>query len=140
MIKEVLLVIVFAVIASGEPWQAAGNFTSENITDIRSVLSSKESQLIGGQLTLQQMAKAISDDLNTKWSTAWNVFVSVPADPANPKDMVQYGYGFNNHWLWYNGYGARNYSYAIWKDYNCVKWVDLYISSPLTTSFIKETS
>lgn len=53
------------------------------------------------------------------------MMVYYSAVPYN--DVVVYGYAFNNHWMWFNGYQdasiARKYfSFVIWKDYNCQGW------------------
>ena len=36
-------------------------------------------------------------------------------------DMVLVGYAFRGHWYWHNGYGTRQISILVWKDYNCVQ-------------------
>lgn len=41
-------------------------------------------------------------------------------------DIILYGYGFNDHWMWDNSYKLNegySVSFIIWKDYNCIKWV-----------------
>jgi hypothetical protein len=39
-------------------------------------------------------------------------------------DAVLYGYGFREHWSWFNGMKtASGYvSFIIWKDFNCAYW------------------
>lgn len=46
------------------------------------------------------MALGISNDLNTLWSEAWNVFVCGLFN--QDRDAVVYGYAFRGHWLWIN--------------------------------------
>jgi hypothetical protein len=40
-------------------------------------------------------------------------------------DAVLYGYSYNDHWYWYNGYiiGEFYFAIIIWKDYNCQGWL-----------------
>jgi hypothetical protein len=59
--------------------------------------------------------------LNDKWNKAWNVVVVYIGEMVN-SDSVVYGYAFNKHWMWYNGYTMQDgyfVSFIIWKDYNC---------------------
>lgn len=68
-------------------------------------------------------ATVVSNDLNDKWHPAWNVVIAYYPDRKN-YDTVLYGYGFRDHWFWFNGVQvAIGYvSFIIWKDYNCIKW------------------
>jgi hypothetical protein len=67
--------------------------------------------------------------LNTLWAPAWNVVIVYYYDGMN-YDSVLYGYGFNRHWFWLNGFKLSlsngNYiSFVIWKDFNCVQWITI---------------
>jgi hypothetical protein len=63
------------------------------------------------------------------------VAVSVASDLS---DTVLYGYAYNDHWYWYNGYkssGNMYYAIVIWKDYNCQGWktIDEYANSAFSS-------
>jgi hypothetical protein len=70
---------------------------------------------------LGPFCEQFSTALNLKWDPAWNVAVTVG---NSLKDSVLYGYAYNDHWYWYNGYqsGRLYYAIIIWKDYNCDGW------------------
>ena len=77
------------------------------------------------------IAMNISTELNKLWDPAWNVVII--STPANI-DSVLYGYAFRGHWLWFNGLpnpgdGNHFMGYVIWKDYNCIGWVRLNLTS-----------
>jgi hypothetical protein len=53
-------------------------------------------------------------------------------------DSVLYGYGFRDHWMWFNGLymdNTRYISFIIWKDYNCISWHNFNNNYDPSTSF-----
>jgi hypothetical protein len=73
---------------------------------------------------LNPFCEQFSTALNTKWDPAWNVVISFSDSLI---DTVLYGYAYNGHWYWYNGYGGlgKYFGIVIWKDYNCQGWKTL---------------
>lgn len=74
------------------------------------------------------MATFLSDQFNTLWNPAWNVAFIQRIINYND-DSVMYGYAFSEHWMWINNYKDLGYSFVVWKDYNCGKWMSLDSSS-----------
>jgi hypothetical protein len=72
-------------------------------------------------MAFSPFVEQFSTALNAKWDPAWNVAVTMAKGLV---DSVLYGYAFNGHWYWYNGYDNGKYYFAIiiWKDYNCHGW------------------
>lgn len=122
-IAKVIAFFVLASVCLCANWQSYGNFTSDNITFIKTTLDNGLSRVATSSLSEYLLPTVISDALNTAWSQAWNVVVVGTADPLN--DVVLYGYAFRSHWIWLNNYGTTKRSYVIWKDYNCQSWADI---------------
>ena len=129
-----LLIVVFLGCGSCLDWQGAGNWTSDNLT----VLNNMINAVSPSELTiyLSTDVKNISDQLNTLWAPAWNVVIVYYPDSIN-YDSVLYGYGFRAHWFWFNGWQRTDGTYLtfiIWKDYNCIGWVNFMAPSTFSSS------
>lgn len=105
-------------------WQAIGELSDDNITIIWNFIHQNFKQNVDAD-TIQDFNTALSDDLNDRWATAWNVFtVQITGSGGGYNDVILCGYAFRNHWMWYNGYtepliAEQTFSFVIWKDYNC---------------------
>lgn len=69
-----IFILLFAQIGTAN-WQGTGNFTQNNITLIRTYIDtnfnphwSKTSISVGGDQTLINLAKGLSDKLNDEWA------------------------------------------------------------------------
>lgn len=124
LIKLLVVCLCLHLANSTGGWQASGYFTPDNITKIHNSIDKMLNGLANGSITMSDMAKTISDDLNTAWDPAWNVFVIGFDNPD--QNGVVYGYAYKDHWFWENNYHkagvATNKSFIIWKDYNCDHW------------------
>ena len=102
-------------------WMAGGNWTYGNLTTLKQKIQTFDTLI--STSTYAPFATSLSTDLNTAWAPAWNVVIYQYTD-GNNYDAVLYGYAFNGHWFWLNGFllSGSYYSFIIWKDYNCVKW------------------
>jgi hypothetical protein len=131
-------------------WQAAANISAANHTLIWSTIQSGLTTYVPDSFSgtdHTDLAKYISDTLNTAWDPAWNVFVfELVGDPTT--DAVVVGYAFRDHWMWFNGYSyqGRTFSFIIWKDYNCIAWISVGDSaingnpgSSLIDTFVSDT-
>ena len=133
-----LLIMVLLGCGSCLDWQGAGNWTSDNLTVLYNQINTVPS-LISSML-LGTSAKNISDNLNALWDPSWNVVIVYYTD-YNNYDSVMYGYGFREHWFWFNGYQISSgyMAFIIWKDYNCGKWFtyesDLYNTTYSATTY-----
>ena len=127
-----LLIMVLLGCGSSLDWMGAGNWTSDNLTILHNQINTVTPLEQTSSLTAS--AKSISDELNTLWDPAWNVVIVYYAD-GNNYDSVLYGYGFNGHWFWLNGYliSPGYVAFIIWKDYNCVSWVNFESDYSYTT-------
>ena len=118
-----LLIVVLLGCGSCLNWMGAGNWTSDNLTVLHNKINSVDpTNLPSSSLTY---TKSISADLNALWDPAWNVVIIYYND-GNNYDSVLYGYAFNGHWFWLNGWQLKDgyyVSFIIWKDYNCVNWI-----------------
>jgi hypothetical protein len=107
-------------------WQAAANISAANRTLIWSTIQSGLTTYVptaASSTDHTDLAKYISDSLNSAYDPAWNVFVfELVGDPT--VDAIVVAYAFRDHWMWYNGYNyiGRTFSFVIWKDYSCVTW------------------
>lgn len=121
-------------------WQGTGNMSSDNLTVIWDYIHNNFKSDWTYNLfmryqdqTLINFTTGLSDQLNKRWDPAWNVVAVANNGHA---DAVLYGYAFRDHWLWYNGYllsgGVYTMSFLIWKDYNCLKWMNLGDSATYT--------
>jgi hypothetical protein len=88
------------------------------ISDVNKFIDASLNKVVKYVFPTNMLAKSISDALNAQWSTAWNVVI-VKTDSLEHCNSVVYGYAFNGHWMWVNGYGQFDHSFIIWKDYNC---------------------
>jgi hypothetical protein len=116
-----VLLLTMLSIAKGENWQGSGNVTAEHLDFFWKYINANLSTAISNG---QQgpFCTNFSNALNLKWDPAWNVAVTMG---NNLMDSVLYGYAYNDHWYWYNGYPFKTYYYfaiIIWKDYNCDGW------------------
>ena len=128
-----LLIMVLLGCGSCLDWQAAGNFTSDNLTVLYTMINSVDPSELTSSLSMN--ATTISDELNTLWDPAWNVVIVYYGD-GNNYDSVLYGYGFREHWFWFNGWkrsDGTHLTFIIWKDYNCVGWVTYAPISPASS-------
>ena len=119
----VLLIVVLLGCGSCLDWQGAGNWTSDNLTVLHNEINGVDPT--EQYYMLSTDASRISNDLNALWDPAWNVVIVYYTD-GNNYDSVMYGYGFREHWFWFNGWKRADgtyLSFIIWKDYNCVGWV-----------------
>ncbi len=109
-------------------WQGAGNMTQDNLTVIRNMINTIQER--------SNFAVNVSTQLNDLWAPAWNVVVASTSDVSY--DAVLYGYGFNDHWFWFNGYKITTtyISFIIWKDYNCASW---YTYNKYLPDFVSST-
>jgi hypothetical protein len=110
-------------------WQAAANISAANHTLIWSTIQSGLTTYVPNAASSTDhtdLAKYISDTLNTAWDPAWNVFVFELVGDST-LDAIVVGYAFRDHWMWFNGYSyiSRTFSFVIWKDYNCVAWISV---------------
>jgi hypothetical protein len=106
-------------------WMAGGNFTQSDFDILRAKIDGFNKGTIFP--LLGPAAATLSTDLNTLWAPAWNVVIVYYGDGFN-YDAVLYGYAFNGHWFWSNGFQLSDnkyISFVIWKDYNCVTWVTI---------------
>lgn len=132
LIMAACLSLLF-VAALGDSWQSYGNFTEDNISDIRLILreslgETAENGLVAASLT------NISNNLNAKWDPAWNTVTAFNVRGAGTISNVVYGYAFNNHWLWHNDY-SNTVSVILWKDYNCDSWTTIsYANAKMSTA------
>ena len=120
-----LLIMVLLGCGSCLDWQGAGNWTSDNLTALYNYINSVDPTEQASSLSND--ANYISGQLNTLWDPAWNVVIVYYSDGKN-YDSVLYGYGFNGHWFWFNGWKRTDgyyLTFIIWKDYNCVGWLTL---------------
>ena len=115
------LFLTFVACATGKNWMAGGNWTYGNLTTLKQQIQTFDTQ--SSRSTYAAFATTLSTNLNTAWAPAWNVVIYYFTD-GNNYDAVLYGYAFNGHWFWLNGFllSGSYYSFIIWKDYNCVKW------------------
>jgi hypothetical protein len=125
-LRFVATLMALLVAANGVGWQGAGNWTSSNLTDIWTFINANYNNLPakGGSVTFNQTAtvEKFVTYLNDLWDPFWNVVVAVVvADTIASSEVVLYGYAFNDHWFWYNGYVSADYvfGFVIWKDYKC---------------------
>jgi hypothetical protein len=127
------IAVLFLISCSnGLNWQGAGNWTTSNVTTIWNYINTNYTKSIpnstllsGSNTVLKDFVTAFSTYLNDLWDPAWNVVVVYITDKTNA-DSVLYGYGFRDHWMWYNGFlmdDGYYVTFIIWKDYNCVGWI-----------------
>lgn len=112
-------------------WQATGNFTESNTTDIWTYLNAHinfswpdPGVQDKGDTRIVKFTEDLSTHLNNLWAPAWNVVAVYISDKTNA-DTVLYGYAFRDHWMWYNGVMLDSgyfMAFIIWKDYNCINW------------------
>jgi hypothetical protein len=111
-------------LAHSTNWQASGTFTDSNLTDIQNTIQNNIPSFVTGDSNsnLMEFAVNLSNAFNSAWNPAWNVFVLQLLDPT--VDVILFGYAFNNHWIWINGYqySGKTFAFVIWKDYNCKNW------------------
>jgi hypothetical protein len=118
----VATLLTLLVAANGEGWQGAGNWTSSNLTDIWTFIHANYFDLPpkGGSINFDQTTavEKFVTYLNGLWDSSWNVVV---LDTIASSDAVLYGYAFNGHWYWFNGYvsGSYVFGFVIWKDFKC---------------------
>jgi hypothetical protein len=123
-LKQTVLLFVGALMSFCDclDWQGAGNMSQSNLTVIRDKINAFDPA--SAYSTFAASAAIMSTELNTLWAPAWNVVIVCYTDGKN-YDSVLYGYAFNDHWFWLNGFRLANkvyISFIIWKDYNCVTW------------------
>jgi hypothetical protein len=123
-VKWTVLLFVWALLSGGMPlnWMAGGNWTQANFDILRGKINAFDPAAVYSSLAAA--GSTLSDELGTLWAPAWNVVIVYYGDGKN-YDAVLYGYGFNRHWFWLNGFKLTNnryLSFVIWKDYNCVGW------------------
>jgi hypothetical protein len=121
--KGLALLVIFLTLLSavkGNNWQGSGNITSDHLTFFWNYINANMSGPASNGL-LGPFCELFSTALNSKWDPAWNVAVTLG---NTAMDSVLYGYAYNDHWYWYNGYQSGSFYYAIiiWKDYNCEGW------------------
>lgn len=118
---KVCIAILLLIVGTVQlDWQARGNWSQSNITDMWIYIDSNLPTASDYDAFVQDFSKFLND----KWDPAWNVYVAM--NTINTDDTVFYGYAYRDHWLWYNGltYDNQNYfALIIWKDYNCKDWV-----------------
>ena len=128
-----LLIVVLLSCGSCLDWQGAGNWTSDNLTVLHNMINGVSPTDVASSYTTN--TKTISDGLNKLWDPAWNVVIVKFGDSIN-YDSVLYGYSFRGHWFWLNGWeriDGTYMSFIIWKDYNCVGWVNLHSDTMLSS-------
>jgi hypothetical protein len=103
--------------------------TQDNLTIIRAKINAFDRTAF--YTSYGSFAPALSEQLNTLWPPAWNVVVLFSIDAKN-YDAVLYGYGFREHWSWFNGMKTNTgfyISFIIWKDFNCLGWITIDATS-----------
>lgn len=121
-------------------WQGTGTFEPSNITDIWRYINSNFKDNASSD-NIQAFSTGLSTNLNNMWDPAWNVVVVKIATLASAvNDVVLYGYAYKGHWLWYNGWTdsslpSQQFSFVIWKDYNCKAWKSLGEGADTATGF-----
>jgi hypothetical protein len=102
-LKWTVIVFVATLLSCGGflNWQGAGNMTQDNLTTIRNKINGLNFNV--DPSTYAALATTLSNELNALWAPAWNVVFVLYADGKN-FDSLLYGYGFNGHWFWFNGY------------------------------------
>lgn len=134
-----LVLLVLTVPALSDDWQASGNMTESNVTEINTAIKSHPitSATTAGQM--DAVAQAISTHLNDIWAPAWNVAIVKAAQGSN---SILYGYAFRNHWIWINGVVvdgmSQRLSYVIWKDFNCGTWTTVGNAIALGSNFLSD--
>jgi hypothetical protein len=121
-----LTVITLLSCVGATGWQGTGNMSRNNLTEVWNYIDSNigtYAVVEGGNHApdLSPFSTALSAHLESLWSPAWNVFT---ISSLASSDSVVFGYAFNGHWMWYNGYPVNefNLNFVIWKDYNCQGW------------------
>jgi hypothetical protein len=126
-------------------WQSTGTLSYEMLNTIWNYINTNfdptitYAKITSGDITFTNFATGLSTQLNKQFDPAWNVVVAYNADTTANFDTIFYGYGFKDHWLWYNGYKMNDGKYVtfiIWKDYNCQTYISYkgYAQS-ITNSF-----
>jgi hypothetical protein len=98
--KGLALLVIFLTLLStvkGDNWQGSGNITSDHLTFFWNYINANITTLA----QLGSFCERFSTALNLKWDPAWNVAVTLGFDV---RDSVLYGYAYNDHWYWYNGF------------------------------------
>lgn len=93
--------------------------------DVYAVIDGQFREADSGIIPYTQISSRISNALNNKWESAWNVFVFKNSN--REYNAVFVGYAFRDHWLWNNDY-HNHYTIIVWKDYNCGTWVNVNLS------------
>lgn len=135
-LTNLLFVSALIGLCSSLNWMAGGSFTQENFDILRAKINAFDTS--STMQTIGASADQISSDLNTLWAEAWNVVIPYYTDGKN-YDSILYGYAFNGHWFWFNGFHLVNNNYIsfiIWKDYNCITW---YSFNPIDENLSQST-
>jgi hypothetical protein len=113
-------------------WQGTGTMTFDMMSVIWNFINTNFDPTIptasvsdSTNMIIPDFAAALSKELNDRWDKAWNVVINYLYGGDN-MDTVLYGYAFNGHWFWYNGYVMNDgyfVTFLIWKDYNCVGYL-----------------
>jgi hypothetical protein len=112
-------------------WQGTGTLSYDMLNTIWNYINTNfdpkiaYSKIIAKDLTLTNFVTGLANQLNNQFDPAWNVVLPYSTSTTS-LDTILYGYGFNDHWLWYNGYKMNDgnfVSFIIWKDYNCQTYV-----------------
>jgi hypothetical protein len=105
---------------------AYGDFCAGfSLGDVYGVIDEAFRHADSGLISYSQITSTISTTLNTKWDSAWNVFVLKNSN--REYNAVFVGYAFRDHWLWNNDY-HNHYTVVVWKDYNCATWTTVNLS------------
>ena len=113
-------------------WVAYGDFCAGfTVGDVYTVIDAAFAEVDAGTLAITSLTSSISSTLNTKWDSAWNVFVLKNSNADY--NAVFVGYAFRDHWLWNNNY-HNHYTIVIWKDYNCATWATVDLSASAFSS------
>ena len=110
---KMTILTALIVLTASVNWQASG-FTNQ--TRLRMIYDRIDEARDAGH-DADALACYISDELNSMWSTFWNVFIIKNDAPGS--DAIGYKFSYNKQWLWHNNYGPEGRTYIVWKDNNC---------------------